>query len=445
MPINPSIALGVKPVDLPDPLAAYGKFAVIQQGQVQNQLHQMQMEKLRREQNALAATNEAYAKSINPETGSVDQNMLVQNLAQMGQASQIPSALTAQSQLAEQQAKREKEQLAVTAARMTQARDALTVVTTPGQYAQWRVNTISQLPGLANMIPLDYTPDTVRRLMVGADKWLAESKPTLVSTETGGGVQLGTRDPFTGEYKPGTVVSKTPLPTGVAEQKAQIAKAGAPSITVSTEKKYGEKFAGNVADIDTAKMTAAEKAPDLADSANRIIGLVQQGNLFTGAAADIKLALARALNVVGASNEESIANTEKLIAATGKSTLDAIKGAGLGTGQGFTDKDLRFLQGVAGGTINLTSQTLTELATLQHRVATRSAEAWNKRIKQIPADVLTGMGMPTEPITVPPLAPVKKPTGSRPAGVGADWSMMTDANGNRAWVSPDRKSFVEVK
>ena len=35
--------------------------------------------------------------------------------------------------------------------------------------------------------------------------------------------------------------------------------------------------------------------------------------------------------------------------------------------------------------------------------------------------------------------------GARPAGVGADWTLMTDRNGNKAWVSPDRKSFKEVK
>jgi hypothetical protein len=33
----------------------------------------------------------------------------------------------------------------------------------------------------------------------------------------------------------------------------------------------------------------------------------------------------------------------------------------------------------------------------------------------------------------------------RPEGVGADWTLMTDKNNNRAWVSPDRKSFKEVK
>jgi hypothetical protein len=216
------------------------------------------------------------------------------------------------------------------------------------------------------------------------------------------------------------------------------------TITMSTEKKYGEQFAGKMADRDDAKLGAAEKAPELAASANRIIDLVNQGNIFTGPIADVKLNIARVLNVAGASNDEKIANTESLIAATGQSTLDAIKSAGLGTGQGFTDKDLKFLQGVAGGTIDLTAQTLTRLATLQHQAATRSAEAWNKRAKQLPKSATEGTGLSLEPVTVPPLSAVKS-AAPRPAGVGANWTFESDAAGNKAWVSPDRKSFKEVK
>ena len=189
------------------------------------------------------------------------------------------------------------------------------------------------------------------------------------------------------------------------------------TITMSTEKKYGEQFAGKIADSDSNKLGAAEKAPQLAESANRIINLVSQGNLFTGPIADVKLNIARALNVVGASNSEKIANTEALIAATGQSTLDAIKGAGLGTGQGFTDKDLKFLQGIAGGAITYTPQTLTQLATLQHRVATRSVENWNRRFKEIPKSATEGLGIQAAP-DVPPLSPgaifaVNPTTGAR--------------------------------
>lgn len=193
--------------------------------------------------------------------------------------------------------------------------------------------------------------------------------------------------------------------------------APATTVNVSTEKKYGEAFGGKLADVDIGKMTTAEKAPQMAESANRIIDLVKQGNVFTGPIADVKLNLARALNVAGASNEEKIANTEMLIAGTGQSTLDAIKGAGLGTGQGFTDKDLKFLQGIAGGTIGLTQKTLMDLATLQHRVATRSAEAWNKRVGEMPKEVVQGTGLSTAPIKVPALSSVMSGGGIPPAAI----------------------------
>ena len=189
----------------------------------------------------------------------------------------------------------------------------------------------------------------------------------------------------------------------------------ATSVTVSTEKTYGGKLADKLADRDDAKLGAAEKAPQLAESANRIISLVNQGNLFTGPIAGIKLNIARALNVAGASNEEKISNTESLIAATGQSTLDAIKSAGLGTGQGFTDKDLKFLQQIAGGTFELTPQTLTRLATLQHQAAVRSVEAWNTRFTQIPSSATGALGLSTVP-KIPPLAGASTSSGFKYLG-----------------------------
>jgi hypothetical protein len=233
----------------------------------------------------------------------------------------------------------------------------------------------------------------------------SELKPSNIQVNRYGQTDVMQIAPFSGQVKTLGTYADVPLPADVQAQKKEVARAGASNITQTTEKKYGEVFAGKMADTDINKMTTAEKAPRLAESANRIIDLVKQGNVFTGPIADVKLNIARVLNVAGASNEEKIANTESLIAATGQSTLDAIKGAGLGTGQGFTDKDLRFLQGVAGGTIQLTPQTLTELARLQHQTATRSADAWNKRVTQLPKSATEGTGLSTEPIKIPPLSP----------------------------------------
>jgi hypothetical protein len=233
----------------------------------------------------------------------------------------------------------------------------------------------------------------------------SELKPTISQVNRYGTTDVISTPAFTGAPTTLGTYADVPLPAAVQAQKKDVAKAGASNITQTTEKKYGEVFAGKMADSDIAKMTNAEKAPQLAESANRIIDLVKQGNVFTGPIADIKLNVARGLNVLGADNNEKIANTESLIAATGKSTLDAISAANLGTGQGFTDKDLRFLQGIAGGKIDFRPETLTELARLQHLAATRSAEAWNKRSTQLPETATKGTGLSLEPIKVPPLSP----------------------------------------
>ena len=60
MPLDPSIALGVRPIQVADPLAQYGQIAQLQNYQTQNQLQQMQMreaEATAQERNALRQLN----------------------------------------------------------------------------------------------------------------------------------------------------------------------------------------------------------------------------------------------------------------------------------------------------------------------------------------------------------------------------------------------------
>jgi len=115
----------------------------------------------------------------------------------------------------------------------------------------------------------------------------------------------------------------------------------------------------------------------------------------------MKLNMARALNLAGANNDEKIANTEILLSGLARQTLGAVKTSGLGTGQGFTDKDLKFLQDVEGGRISMNAKTIQYLAELSHSAADKSAAAWNKRIKEIPKSATEGTGLSTEPIVVP--------------------------------------------
>jgi hypothetical protein len=482
MPIDPRISLGVQPIQVADPIARYGQLSAIQNAQNQNALAQYQLGTAKREEDSVNALNQAYAKSYDPKTGKIDRNLLRETLARGGFGSKLPAIEKTLIELDKEDLLRQKTQGEVNLqpvalakgqtelldAKLKQSRSFLDTLdpadpNAPAEYIRWHeANHADPIIGpalKAQGVTVDQSrakiqaaiargpqafADLINGSKLGTEKFMELNKPTTSTVDQGGQKQMFQTPGLGGKPVSVGTYSDVVLPKDVFEQKKQIAKAGASNITQSTEKKFGEQFAGKMADADINKMTTAEKAPQLAESANRIIDLVNQGNVFTGPIADVKLNLARALNVTGASNEEKIANTESLISATGRSTLDAIQSANLGTGQGFTDKDLNFLRGIAGGTIQLTAQTLTELARLQHQTAVRSAEAWNKRVKQLPKSATEGTGLSLEPIIVPPLSSAKS-GGARPEGVGADWTLENDAAGNRAWVSPDRKSFKEVK
>jgi len=430
MPIDPRISLGLQPLQLADPVARYGQISAIQNAQNQNALAQYQLSTAQREQESTNALNKAYSDAYDKTTGKIDTNKLRQSVAQSGFGSKLPAIEKSLAELDKEILLREKTNTEVLDAKLKQSREFLNTIdpadpNAPAKYIAWHeANHNDPIVGkalAARGITADQSraqieaaiakgPQAFAQLLnqskLGTEKFMEMNKPTMQTIDQGGQTQILERPGLsTGAFTSVGKFEDVPLPAAVAAQKEKIAKAGASNITQSTEKKYGEQFAGKMADADITKMATAEKAPQLAESANRIIDLVKQGNVFTGPVADVKLNIARALNVVGASNEEKIANTESLIAATGQSTLDAIKSAGLGTGQGFTDKDLRFLQGIAGGTITYTPQTLTELARLQHQAATRSAESWNKRAKQLPKSATEGTGLSLEPVKVPPLSP----------------------------------------
>lgn len=186
-------------------------------------------------------------------------------------------------------------------------------------------------------------------------------------------------------------------------------------ITLSTEKKYGEKFAGNVADKDVDLKDAAERAPETAATANRILGLLQSGQVITGSAANIKLQMSKFLRLGGGSESEAITNTEVLLSSLADSTLGAIKSSGLGSGQGFTDKDREFLERAKAGQITYEAASLKRLAELAHKASTATASKWNKRSKAIPKSAIEGTGISTEDIEVPPIFGAKPADKTKPA------------------------------
>jgi hypothetical protein len=94
--IDPNIALGVRPIQIENPLNQMAAYSQIQNAQQGQQLNALQMRKAQQEfdtQNALA---EAYKGAFNQDTGALDYNLLTKQLAQRGAGSAIPALLKTQ-------------------------------------------------------------------------------------------------------------------------------------------------------------------------------------------------------------------------------------------------------------------------------------------------------------------------------------------------------------
>jgi len=137
MAIDSSIALGVRPLQLENPLSMYGTVANIQNAQNQNALAQYTLAAARRGEETENALNKAYMEAYNPQTGQIDLPTLRAKIATSGVGSKLPAI---EKQLAEV----EKEQLArkeqlgkVVNQRFEQSKGLLSSVKTPEQYIAW--------------------------------------------------------------------------------------------------------------------------------------------------------------------------------------------------------------------------------------------------------------------------------------------------------------------
>lgn len=427
MAINPNISLAVRGIELQDPLAQYGRVAAIQGAQQQNQLAQLQMQQVQREQESTNALNRAYAEAYNPQTGEIDVNRLRGSLSTGGFGSKLPGVEKGLSELQTAKTAQQKGESDLLDSKLKQSRGFLDTLdpnnpASAEAYMQWhRANHADPVIGkalTARGITVDQSMQRIQQLMqtpgglarlineskLGTEKFMEMNKPTTQVVDQSGQRQviqipgLGGTPTTVGTY------ADVPLPAAVEAQKSRIGRAGASQqvVNVSTEKKYGERFGGLIADQDAAKLSAAENAPQAAATADRVMDLIGTGKVITGTGANVRLQLAKALNLAGGTDSEKIRNTEVLVSSLAETTLGAIKSSNLGAGQGFTNADRDFLEKAKAGQLSYDAKSLTELARLSRLAAEKSAESWNTRVKQIPASALEGTGISTNPVVVPP-------------------------------------------
>jgi hypothetical protein len=235
MAINPNISLAVRGIELQDPLAQYGRVAAIQGAQQQNQLAQLQMQQVQREQESTNALNRAYAEAYNPQTGETDINKLRGSLATGGFGSKLPGIEKGLLELQTARTAQQKGQADLLDSKLKQSRQFLETLdpTSPGAaeaYMQWhRANHADPVIGKAleargitvdqsmqRIQQLLQTPGGLNRLIneskLGTEKFMEMNKPQLSTTDVGGQVVSRTFQPLTGELKTIGTQTKTMAP-----------------------------------------------------------------------------------------------------------------------------------------------------------------------------------------------------------------------------------------
>jgi hypothetical protein len=247
MALDPNIALGVKSLELPNPLAQYSQLAQIQNAQNQNALAQFQLGSAQRTEKSQNLLADAYAQSTDPATGKIDYNKLTGLVAGGGGGAQIPGIQKSRLEYETAQTTQQKAQSDLVDAKLKQSRGLLEGVTTPDQYIAWHeanhkdaiLGPVLAARGITAeqsrariMEAINKGPAEFQRLIneskLGTEKFMELNKPSTQVVDQSGQRQvlqipgLGGTPTTVGTY------ADVPLPANVQAQKIDIARQSRP-------------------------------------------------------------------------------------------------------------------------------------------------------------------------------------------------------------------------
>jgi hypothetical protein len=279
-----SLALGVKPLQLEDPLTAYGRFATIQNAQNQNALAQYQLSAAQREDAATNALNAAYKDAYNTETGDIDLNKLRKSLSTGGFGAKLPALEKSFSELKTQKLTQSKTETELVDSKLKQQRSFLDTIdpndpNAPQQFIAWheanhrdpvlgpllasRGVTADQARGRIDQA-IRQGPQAFAQLLMqsklGTEEFIKQNAPKFFSQDTGGQTQLvsvpGLGGPAT--TVSGSTATKTLTPGETAQQSRPVSVAA--NATLVNPISGAEIFKGAPAPSSIAAMQAEADA-----------------------------------------------------------------------------------------------------------------------------------------------------------------------------------------
>jgi hypothetical protein len=159
MPIDPNIPLGVRPVQLENPMNA---LAQAQQFGLNN-LKMQEAEQIMSERNALRGLD-INAPDYISQVGRVNPKLALE--------------------LQQGQQKAKLGQVELEAKLMTNARNTLAPINDQGTYDLWRQQTSAQLPGIAQFLPAKFDDKVKTSLMLEADKYINQTQISASQQQT---------------------------------------------------------------------------------------------------------------------------------------------------------------------------------------------------------------------------------------------------------------------
>jgi hypothetical protein len=350
--IDPSIALGIKPIQLESPVNQFAKA----QDVAVNALKMQEYQRGLAEENALRELVKGGLDLGSPEAI----RKMYEISPKQGMAFEKQRFT-----LNKERAAADKQVADLEAQLVKNARDTLGVVNDQATYDIWRQQAISKLPGLAQIVPTQFTPQNKTALMLEADKYIQQTQLSEFQKQNLGIQREGQRL----QYDPTT--------------QANIAGAKKRAETDVTQEVQGQ------ADVKANRKALATAGYDPVTGKDNISKLIQDSTgSFAGAGTDL------AGRLIGVSTKGAQAISQ-LKTFESKLTQDILGGK---LGAGISNTDREFIV-----------QAIGEIANSTLPVETRQA-AWNAVKERM--RVAGMVEAPQSNINVPGLPQVNVPGGS---------------------------------
>ena len=218
MALNPNIALGVRPLEIPNQLAQYAQLSQIQGAQQANQLNQMQMAEYQR-----ARAEEEGTRNFLANADLSDPTVRSQLMTKYGKAGrEIATNLTAYDKARSEDLARQAKLAQDTQAMYQNISGIISNKADAAKFLQLVVNDpamkdspLTKIPLMQQIARIPEDPagldDWKKQFALGATKYITENKPVTFAQDTGGGGRLMSRAGLGGPATlvPGSDYTKT--------------------------------------------------------------------------------------------------------------------------------------------------------------------------------------------------------------------------------------------